>query len=271
LVIDIVFLAATFCYQLAGHPEVSSFVNLFTVISGVILTAIITLSTVNYLNRENQQRERQREAAFEIFSPLLHEIDDNIVKLGRLTPVSTEKWQAAAKDPKNVVPPTALWNNLTSFHRELMEYEEHEYPSSREHGRQTANRTLSFMFKMRGYGASYEDFGGMLYAIQGDLPKVLDGDLQNLMASDAQATFRKSYNALVDEIMKVEAEPSYRYPGGSPFPPAEDALKLVKRAVAGEKEIKTLVASQNSLRAKAEKVSVELRTWLQEFYSPPQP
>ena len=269
--IDIVLFAATFCYQSKGHPEVGPVVNVLTVMSGVIVTAIITLSTVDHLNRQNQQRQWQRDATLETFSPVLFEVYDDIVKLGRLRPVSTEKWRAIAKDPRNVVLPAALWNNLASFYRELTDYEEDEYPASVEHGRQIANRTVFYRFKMRGYGASYQHFGGMGDAIQRDLPKVLDGDFQNLMTPDAMAAFRKSYDATVDEITKVESDPSYQYPPGAPFPSAEDVVKSIKQTVAGEKEVQSLLATQYSLRAKAEKVSEELRSELQRFYRPPLP
>ena len=276
--IGITLLVATFWYQLVGHPEVNPIVNLLVVMSGVILTALVTLSTVDYLNSKNQQRQWRRDATLEAFVPVYHEIRDNIVNLGKLRPVSTEKWRSLEEDPRSVALVTPLWDDLDSFYRDLVEYEQHEYPSSMDYGRSIANRTVFFAFKMRGYGASYQDFAGMGDAIQRDLPKMLDGDLLNLVSPDAMAAFHNSYNATVSEITKVESEPSYRMPPGSPipyvgapFPSAGEALKNIKRTVASETKVQALLASQYSLRAKALKVSEQLRAELQKFYGPPPP
>ena len=275
--IDITLLAATLCYQFAGHPEVNPAVNFLTVMSGVILTSLIALSTVDHLNRQNQRRQWQRDDTLGAFSPVLAEMDDNIVKLSKLQPVSTQRGRAVAKDLRRAALAAPLGNKLASFYRELIEYEEHDYPAAVEHGRAIAERRVLFLFKMRGYGASYQDYGGMGAAIHRDLTKVIDGDLQNLLPPDTMAAFRKSYDATVDEVMKVESAASYQIPGvgpaprGAPFPSAEDAVKLIKQEVAAEKETQGLRAGQDSLRVKAERISEELRAELQKFYGPPLP
>ncbi len=250
ITLDSMALVLTLLYQVSGHPEINPLVNILSVLFGAFLTAMIALSTVDYLNEQNQLRQWRRDYTHEAFGPVYTEVLQNIVNLSGLYPVVTDKWNAIEKDPKAVVIDRKAWEELRSFYGALSAYQK-GYGAVFDQARRVINEILTAEFVK----VHNPDISGMASAFHNDWATALNGDLLNLLHPNVMAMFLQGYS---NTVIKRDSTMT--------FLSAEDLVKKVKQTLAADEQVKWLLESQLKLRTQAEVIQERLRAELQRSY-----